>query len=87
MSAVNWLQDYYGEDFKKLNPTVVFEGEYKAVVRLVKEPIKGYSGVGYVLIKKDGKHNASEWKSLHEGIPTQDVMDAMKLTLQQEDNP
>lgn len=82
---MDWLKKYYGKDFDLLNPEVVLDGKKKAVVKLTKTGARGFSGVGYVLIDKNGSHLASSHKSLHEGMPTKTDMDRMKEILTKED--
>lgn len=82
---VRWLERYYGKDFDFLNPQIIFDGEKKAVIRLTRVGNRGFSGIGYVLIDKNGSHLASTPKSLHEGIPSQADLDRMKEVLRKED--
>lgn len=80
--APKWLQEYYGKDFDFLNPTVFEEGPTHAIIRLQKTTsIRGagdYSSVGFVMIKKNGRHVMTTHVSLHEGIPT--VEDAKRMS-------
>jgi hypothetical protein len=76
MSA-QWLKMYYGKDFDVLNPEVVKEGKKWAIVKLNRHASRGFSSIGYVLIKKNGTHAASHYHSLHEGVPTKEAMDMM----------
>lgn len=85
MAKDNWLERYYGKDFDFLNPTVVFDGKKKAVVRLTRSGSRQYSGIGYVLLDKNGNHLASTPKSLFEGVPSQQDLDRMKEVLKKED--
>jgi hypothetical protein len=85
MATKNWLERYYGKDFDLLNPTVFIDGKKKAVVRLTKTGERGYSGVGFVLIDKNGNHTASSHKSLHEGLPTDTDLERMRQELKKED--
>lgn len=79
---MSWLETYYGKDFDKFQPTVVFEGKRWAVVRLSRNaPQKGYSSVGYVLIQKRGTHASSVYVPLHEGVATQTQLDEMAKVL------
>lgn len=80
-----WLANYYGEEFYKLNPIVVLDGKAFAVVRIVLKSGPSSSSLGFVLIKKNGKHGVSEWKSLFEGVPNQAALDKMKAVLAEED--
>lgn len=81
-----WLKDYYGaRDFGLLGPLVEMEGETYAVVKLQRRSTRGYASVGYVLIRKRGKHNASEETPLHEGLASKDDLETMKRVLDQED--
>lgn len=82
---VKWLERYYGKEFDFLNPQIVHEGENKAVVRLTRVGDRGYSGIGYVLIDKNGNHFASSPVSLHEGVPSQKDLDRMKEVLKAAD--
>jgi len=82
---VKWLERYYGKDFDFLNPTVEIDGKNKAVVRLTRVGDRGYSGIGFVLIDKNGSHFASTPVSLHEGVPSQKDLDRMKEALKAAD--
>jgi hypothetical protein len=85
-NAPKWLKDYYGgKDFGLLGPAVEIDGKTHAVVKLQRRASRGYASVGYVLIKKRGKHNASDELSLHEGLASKDDMTTMKKVLEQED--
>lgn len=81
-----WLKEYYGgKDFGLLGPTVEMDGKTMAVVKLSRRSSRGYASVGYVLIKKRGKHNASSEIPLHEGLASKDDLETMKRVLDQED--
>lgn len=81
MKNPSWLMDYYGRDFDMLNPEVVMEGEKYAVVRLRKVFTNMIGSVGYVLIKKNGSHASTPFKSLHDGVATPVDVDKMKKEL------
>jgi hypothetical protein len=69
MSAPKWLSDYFGSEFDTLSPTVVVEGIRVAVVRITNVNLpKEFKAVGYILVKKNGRFDASTHISLHEGI-------------------
>jgi hypothetical protein len=85
MAAPRWLKEYYGKDFEKFQPTVVMEGRTQAVVKLTQSASRGYSGLGYVLVKKRGKHNASQHLVLHEGVASKEDLNTMKHVLSQKD--
>lgn len=85
MARAIWLERYYGKDFDFLNPEVVFDGKKKAVVRLTRTGSRVNSGIGYVLVDKNGSHLASTPKSLHEGVPSQADLDRMREVLKKED--
>lgn len=85
MSSNDWLKKYYGKEFDELHPEVVFDGRFKAVVKLTKTVSRAHNGVGFVLIEKNGRHATSIHKSLHEGMPSQKDMDRMQETLKKED--
>lgn len=80
-----WLERYYGKDFDFLNPVVIFDGTNKAVVRLTRTATRGYSGIGYVLLDKNGTHFTCSPISLHEGVPAQADLDRMQALLKKED--
>jgi hypothetical protein len=80
-----WLRTYYGKDFDFLNPEVIKEGKKWAIVKLNRHASRGFSSIGYVLIKKNGTHAASKYHSLHEGIPTKEAMDMMYKRLAEAD--
>lgn len=80
-----WLKTYYGKDLDFLNPEVIKEGKKWAVVKLTRQATKGVSSIGYVLIKKTGSHTASNYFSLHEGVPTKDDLALMDKKLATED--
>ena len=73
---MSWLDSYYGKDRKTFDPCVVMEGVKYAVV-LIRKSAKGSSSMGYVLLKKNGKHSVSPQKSLHEGVANRADMDRM----------
>jgi hypothetical protein len=74
-----WLATYYGKYTPVLNPQVVIDGKKVAVVRLVKnEAPRGFAKVGYVLIRKDGRHHGGMQRSLHEGHATEEHMIRMQ---------
>jgi hypothetical protein len=81
-----WLSDYYGASCQYLNPIVVQEGKQWAIVRLMKAAkTPGYSSVGYVLIKKTGRHIATPHFSLHEGVAQEADLQRMQKALQEKD--
>lgn len=82
----DWLKRYYGESFKDLNPDVVSDGDYWAIVKLNRLAERGYSGVGYVLIKKTGSHLSSNYEVLGEGLQTADQLQKMKERLKYVDS-
>lgn len=83
MSA-RWLPRYFGSKYmEQLQPTIVFDGVDMAVVKIRAQDklSSGLSRNGYILVKKNGSHDASPHKSLFEGTPTRADMDAMKKAL------
>lgn len=80
-----WLKNYYGNDFDFLNPSIVREGKKLALVKLSRRGSAGFSGIGYVLIKKGGSHVASPYKVLAEGVQDKAGMDKLFETLAEED--
>lgn len=81
-----WLKKYFGkEGMASLNPTVAHEGKKKAIVRLNRTGGIGFSGIGYILVDKNGQHSISTHVSLHEGVPTLADMERMKAQLKKED--
>lgn len=83
---MEWLKKYFSkDDFDFLSPTVVVDGKKKAIVRLTRTGAQGHSGVGYILVDKNGRHSVSTHKSLHEGVPSAADMERMKETLKKED--
>jgi hypothetical protein len=78
MADNGWLRTYYGKDFDAFNPTVLIEGKKFAVVRLLGN---NAPAIAYVLIKKNGRHNASSQQSLYEGAIDADVMEKLKSAL------
>lgn len=81
-----WLKLYYGKETETFNPQVVIDGKRVAVVKLVKtESPRGFPKVGYVLIRKDGRHQGGMQLSLHEGLATEVDMERMKKVHVQED--
>lgn len=90
MAIPTWLIHYYGKDFKKFNPTLVSQGKRWAIVRVQgskdKESKAGFSQVGYILIKVNGKHNISEHVSLHEGQASESDMERMTKVLSERDS-
>lgn len=85
MTAPSWLKKYYGGDFEELSPEVIHEGKRLALVKLSRESQFGFSGIGFVLIEKNGNHLAGPHMSMHEGMPTPEKMEEMKKVLEQED--
>lgn len=81
-----WLKKFYGKDYETLSPTVVFEGNYFAVVKVCRVASLGYKGIGYVLIRKRGAYNVSPYESLFEGLPSQGDLDRMKKRLHEKEN-
>jgi hypothetical protein len=82
-----WLKNYYGSMLSTVNPEVIIDGKKVAVVRLQTQntTTSGSSRIGYVLISKDGKHNATAHVSLHEGVPTQKDMERMRRVFEEAD--
>ena len=80
MPATTWLDRYYGKDISSFSPTVIFDGKNRAVVR-----IRSNRTVGYVLIKKSGKHNVTQQIPLHDGAASKADFEAMKRRLDTED--
>lgn len=69
--AADWLKDYYGKAFNELTPDVVKEGRNYAIVRLIgSNKNRAFSAIGYVLVKKNGRHGATPHQSLYEGVPS-----------------
>lgn len=82
----DWLQQYYGPDFDLLNPAVVQEGQDWAIVRLQKQgKTPGFSNIGYVLIRKLGRHTLTPHISLHEGVADETHLQKMQQTLAEHD--
>jgi hypothetical protein len=79
-----WLKNYYGNAIDSFNPVVVSEGNRFAIVRIVAEANKklGHSQLGYVLLKKSGRHMATPHKSLHEGVAGADELLKMQKALE-----
>jgi hypothetical protein len=75
------LDRYYGKDVETLAPTIIFDGKQWAVVRITNAGGK----VGYVLIKKAGKHNNSKSIPLHDGPAKPAEFAAMRARLLRED--
>ena len=76
-----WLKRYYGREIDILNPVVIDEGKKFAIVKVTTNGAKGYSSIGYTLIKKSGSFQASSYMSLHEGQVTEADLQAMKAKL------
>ncbi len=81
MANDQWLKTYYGKDFDFLNPELVKEGKKWAIVKLTRQATKGFSSIGFVLIKKNGSHLSSNYQSLHEGPPTKEAFALMEKKL------
>jgi len=81
----DWLKKYYGDSFSDLNPSVVAEGTRWAIVVLNRVAERGYRGVGYVLIKKNGSHASSGYHVLGEGIQTPEALQVMREKLERID--
>ncbi|TXH10932.1 MAG: hypothetical protein E6R04_03960 [Spirochaetes bacterium] len=81
----DWLKRYYGDSFAELNPDVVAEGNRWAVVKLNRVAERGYRGIGYVLIKKNGSHTSSNYHILGEGVQTAEALQEMKERLERVD--
>jgi hypothetical protein len=82
----DWLKRYYGDSFAELNPDVVTEGNQWAIVKLNRVAERGYRGIGYVLIKKNGSHASSNYHILGEGVQTFEAMLKMKEKLNEIDS-
>lgn len=80
-----WLKRYYGEAFSELNPDVVRDGNQWALVKLNRVAERGYRGIGYVLIKKNGAHASSNYHILGEGVQTFDALSKMVDKLKEVD--
>ena len=77
-----WLQHYYGDSFEKFSPTVVQEGKFWAIVRIVRD-----ASLAYVLVKKKGSHAATPHIPLFQGTPTADDITRMQGILFNKDRP
>lgn len=76
-----WLQTYYGTDWSsRLHPTVFRDGQEYAIVRL-----SDGAQVGFVLVRKNGRHGVTPQQSLHEGPPSAEDLDRMEKKLRQVD--
>jgi hypothetical protein len=75
----DWLRAYYGSEWPSFSPSVVREGKRFAVVRITDTSQKGatFSKVGYILLRKTGKHGQTKERPLHEGVPTRPDLDKM----------
>lgn len=87
MTAPKWLQDYYGNEIGAFNPEVVVDGRKHAIVKISRAGTKKafYSSIGYVLLRKGGRHGASGHLSLHEGMANQQDLDRMLIALKKAD--
>lgn len=82
-----WLKEYYGKEVDDFSPSVVYDGIKKAVVRIQRGDISSASSsIGYVLLSKSGRHNATHYRSLFEGIPAASDLAAMKAALDADDH-
>lgn len=79
-----WVNEYYGASTRNLKPTVFLDGKKFAVVRVQNEH-QNKINVGYVLIRKSGKHNVSDEQPLHDGMLTDSTLTKMKLELSKAD--
>lgn len=77
-----WLKNYYGKSFETFDPTVIQEGKFKAIVRIVKD-----GSLAYVLVRKKGTHEASPHVPLFQGTPNADDITRMQNILFNEDRP
>lgn len=60
-----WLENYYGQDFARLSPEVIFDGVAWAVVKLKKAAtMTTGASVGYVMVNKKGTHQSSAYLPL-----------------------
>ena len=87
MSTPKWLKDYYGEQFDSFHPELIVDGRKFAIVRIYQPQASRqmYHSIGYVLLRKGGRHEGVSHQSLHEGVPNQADMDRMKAVLQKAD--
>jgi hypothetical protein len=84
--AEDFLKTYYDdEERKKLSPIVMFQGTWKAVIRLQRSSTRGQGSVGYVLIDKRGNSKTSQHVPLHDGPATPVQLRAMKKKMQEVD--
>lgn len=78
MSKPKWLNDYFGSELEKYAPTVVLDGARVAVLRIQNAELpKEFRSVGFILVRKNGRFDASTHKSLHEGIASAADMERM----------
>lgn len=77
-----WLRRYYGAHFEQFNPTVVMEGKFWSVVRIVKD-----GSLAYVLVKMKGNHESTPHVPLFQGTPTADDITRMQEILFTKDRP
>lgn len=76
----DWLTTYYGKWSRELHPSVVFDGKDFAIVRLT------YPGKqAYVLVRKNGNHDASTHTVLHEGLAADGDYAKMRASLAAKD--
>lgn len=78
----HWLKTYYGPDHEAFTPSLVREGQRFAIVRITDMTQKA-SKIAYMLIRKTGRHGQSREKPMHEGMPSQPVLDQMFAVLDQ----
>lgn len=77
-----WLRRYYGTYFESFAPTVVMEGKFWAVVRIVHE-----GSMAYVLVKMKGNHEITPHVPLFKGTPNADDVTRMQEILFNKDRP
>lgn len=78
--AETWLARYYAGWFDKLNPSIIMDGKYNAVVR-----VAHVGATAYVLIQKAGSHAKTPHTILLERVPTPDDYKRMREALTQAD--
>ena len=84
----NWLKSYFGAtDLANLNPEIVEEGKRYAIVKIQDMSQKGgFSKIGYILVRKNGKYRVTKHDSLFEGTPSLLDLFQMKNRLIKSDN-
>ncbi len=82
---MSWMKKYFGKDFERLSPQVIEDGESFAVVQITSTMPRGFSGIGFILVRKTGKYGVTPAESLHEGPLNEKARKKLKDALKKQE--